>query len=111
MNSEHRAAIPRKIWEVLTPAERYGAAGLLALMFVGMTLETLGAGLVIPAIALLTQRDLASSYPVLRPALQALGNPSGQALIAGGMLALITVFFVKAVFLAFLTWRQTRFVY
>jgi ATP-binding cassette, subfamily B, bacterial PglK len=111
MNSEHRAAIPRKIWEVLTPAERYGAVGLLALMFVGMTLETLGAGLVIPAIALLTQRDLASTYPVLRPALEALGNPSTQALIAGGMLALITVFFVKAVFLAFLTWRQTRFVY
>jgi len=47
----------------------------------------LGAGLMIPAIALLTQRDVARTYPALHPALHALGNPSEQSLVIGGMLA------------------------
>jgi hypothetical protein len=50
----------------------------------------LGAGLMIPAIALLTQRDVAHNYPVLQPALHALGTPSEQSLVIGGMLALQT---------------------
>jgi hypothetical protein len=50
----------------------------------------LGVGLMIPAIALLTQRDVARNYPMLQPALQDLGNPSQQSLVIGGMLALWT---------------------
>jgi hypothetical protein len=52
-----------KIHQFLTPAERKSAAVLLGLMVVGMVLETLGIGLVIPAIALLMQDDLAARYP------------------------------------------------
>lgn len=50
-------------------------------MFLGMTLETLGVGLVIPATAVLTQSDLANNYP-------ALGNPDKQLLVG--------VYFIKA---------------
>jgi len=49
---------------------------LLGLMLIGMMLETLGAGLMIPAIALLTQSNVARNYPALHPALHAIGNPS-----------------------------------
>src|SRR5688500_2688574 len=91
--------IARKMWGALTSAERRSAGMLLGLMFIGMILETLGAGLVIPAIALLTQRDLASSYPALEPALQALGNPRPETLVVGGMLVLAAVYLIKALFL------------
>ena len=50
----------------------------------------LGAGLMIPAITLLTQRDVARTYPALHQALHALGNPSEQSLVIGGMLVLRT---------------------
>ena len=80
-------------------------------MLIGMALETLGVGLVIPALALLTQNDLAHSYPALQSLLQALGNPSQQTLVIGGMLMLVGVYLIKALFLAFLTWQQTRFAY
>lgn len=43
----------------------------------------LGAGLMIPAITLLTQRDVARTYPALQPALHALGNPSEQTRVIG----------------------------
>lgn len=84
---------------------------LLGLMFIGMGLETLGVGLVIPAIALLTQSDYISEYPALLTILDALGNPSREALVIGGMLGLVGVYLIKNVFLAFLAWQQTRFAF
>jgi len=109
--SSSNFSAPRKIWGLLTSAERRSAGLLLGLMIIGMVLETLGVGLVIPALALLTQRDFVSNYPVLQPVLQALGNPSQQTLVIGGMLVLVGVYLIKALFLAYLAWRQTRFAF
>lgn len=109
MTSTTKLSTARKIWGLLTSAERRGAVVLLGLMFIGMMLETLGVGLVIPMIALLTQSDFAHNYPALQPALQALGNPSQQTLVIGGMLVLVGVYLIKALFLALLAWWQTRF--
>ena len=111
MSPTSKLSTARKIWSLLTSAERRSAVMLLGLMFIGMVLETLGVGLVIPALALLTQRDFAHNYPVLQPALQALGNPSQQSLVIGGMLVLVGVYLVKALFMALLAWRQTRFAF
>ena len=97
--------------DLLTAAERRSAVMLLGLMFIGMVLETLGVGLVIPVIALLTQADIAHNYPVLQRALQALGNPSQFSLAIGGMLVLVGVYLIKTLFLAVLAWRQTRFAF
>ena len=101
----------RKIWDLLTSAERRSAVALFGVMFIGILLETLGIGLVIPAIALLTQRDFASNYPVLQPILEALGNPSQQTLVIGGMAVLVGVYFIKTLYLAFYTWRQMYFAF
>jgi ABC-type multidrug transport system fused ATPase/permease subunit len=100
-----------KIRALLTPSERRSAVILLGLMVVGMMLETLGLGLIIPTTAVLMERDLAASYPRLRPLLEALGNPSQARLVMGGMLALVGLYLIKALFLAFLAWYQTRFAY
>lgn len=101
----------RKIWELLGDSEHGSAIMLLGLMFIGMLLETLGVGLVIPALALLTQPDLASDHPALQPMLQSLGNPSQHALVVYGMLVLVGVYLIKALFLAYLVWRQTKFAF
>lgn len=98
-----------KIWGLLCTNERHGAITLLGLMSIGMVLETLGVGLVIPALAVLTKPDIASSYPWLRGPLQALGNPSQQDLVIGGMSVLVSVYLVKALFLAFLAWKKAGF--
>jgi ABC-type multidrug transport system fused ATPase/permease subunit len=80
-------------------------------MFVGMALEALGIGLIVPVIALFTQPDYVTRYPALQPVLGALGNPRHEVLVIGAMLGLIAVYAFKAVFLAFLAWQQTRFAY
>lgn len=100
-----------KIRSLLTLNERKGALWLLCLMSIGMLLEMLGIGLVIPVVAILMQEDLATYYPALQPALNFLGNPGHGQLVAGAMVGLVAIFLVKNLFLAFLAWRQARFAY
>jgi len=99
----------RKFFFILPRPERRGALALLALMVIGMALEVLCTGMVIPAIALMTQQDVVTNYPQLQPLLAAMGNPSQSQLILNVMLGLVGIYLVKNVFLAFLAWRQTRF--
>lgn len=98
-----------QIRALLTPAERRRALVLLLLMVVGMVLETLGVGVVIPVVALLIKGDVASSYPGLMPFLGWMGNPTQEQIIAVAMAGLVGVYLVKAVFLAYLAWRQNTF--
>jgi len=100
-----------KLWYLLTSAQRRVALVLVGAMLIGMVLETLSIGLVIPALALMTQSDLAVRYPVLVPWLNSLGNPSHERLVIAGMLTLVAVFAVKSLFLAFLAWWQARFAF
>ena len=95
---------------MLDPAQRRAAVLLLGLMLLGMLLETLGVGAVVPVLTLITKGDLVSSYPSLAPLLELLGNPSHERLVVIAMLALLGVYVVKALFLIFLTWLQARFI-
>jgi ABC-type multidrug transport system fused ATPase/permease subunit len=107
----NNSSTTRKLWGLLSVEERRKAIIVLVLMFIGMGLETLGVGLVIPALALLTQSDFDRNYPALQPTLQALGNPSRESLVVGGMLVLVGVYLIKTLFLALLAWQQTRFAF
>ena len=100
-----------KIWSLLLPEERQNSIILFFLMLVGVGLETLGVGLVIPALSLFTQKNFATKYPVLLPLLNFFGNPDQHTLVVGGLLLLLIVYFVKAVFLVFLVWTQNRFTF
>jgi ABC-type multidrug transport system fused ATPase/permease subunit len=101
----------RKLWQLLSAAEHRKAIVLLGLTIVGMALEMLGIGLVVPALALITQPDYIESVPILRRLSDRLGSPGPEALAVGAMLALTVIFLAKNVFIAFLTWYQTSFAY
>lgn len=104
-------SLPSKIWQLLTPVERRRAMVLIALMFVAMGLETLGVGLLIPTLALLTQPDYATKFQAIQPVLRALGHPSAETIVIGAMLILVITYAIKALFLGFVAWRQTSFAY
>lgn len=80
-------------------------------MLIGMVLETLGIGLIIPGLSLMMQGDPEVRYPALATMKGALGNPTSERLVLAGMLVLVAVYAVKSVFLGYLAWRQARFVY
>lgn len=101
----------KKLDALLTPPQRRAALVLLGLTLIGMVLETLGIGLMIPAIAILMQDDRGARYPAIQPLLHALGDPSPQALILGTMFGLVGIYLAKNLFLAFLAWWQMRFAF
>ena len=101
----------RKFRQILIPQERRQLPVLLVLMFVGMAFETLGIGLIIPVLALMTQADLLESHPAIQPWLHMLGEPSQVQLVAGGMMALLGLYFLKTGFLVFMLWRQNKFTF
>jgi len=101
----------KKMRHILLPEERRNAVVLFLFMIIGVGLETLGIGLIIPALSLFTQKNFVAKYPSLLPILNFFGNPDQHALVVGGLFILLCVYFVKAVFLAFLAWSQNRFTF
>lgn len=99
-----------KMWRLLTKRQRRASIGLGAMMLGGMLFETLGIGLVVPALALMTRSDLDAPGSRFAPILERLGNPSREDLVVWGMLGLFGIYTVKAIFLGFLAWKQSKFV-
>lgn len=106
-----RLSVARKVFDVLDPDQRRAAGGLFLLMLIGMVFETLGVGLVVPAMAILVQDDVASHSSRLAGLMEILGYPSKSTLVLGAVVALAGVYFVKNLFLAFLAWRQAVFAF
>lgn len=100
-----------KFFNLLTGTEQRNAVILLCFMFVGMVLETLGIGLVIPLIALMMQDNVSEKYPIIEQIFDLLGNPTQSEIIIFAMFMLVGVYGIKNLFLAFLSWHQARFAY
>jgi ABC-type multidrug transport system fused ATPase/permease subunit len=98
-----------KLYSLLTAAKRRTTIFLLAFTIIGTLVEVLGIGLLLPVIALLVDDNLGASYPAVQPLLNALGNPTHQTQIQIIMIALIGVYLVKNLYLAFIAWWQARF--
>ena len=95
----------------MIPIERRGALALFGLTLVGMVFETVSVGLVVPALALMSRVDFLTRYPVVASWLNRFGHPTREQLVVAGMLVLVGVYAVKTVFLSFLAFRQSRFVF
>lgn len=100
----------KKLWELLQPSQRRAMVLLLILMLLGMVLETLGVGLIIPALAMMTDERMIHS-PVLKGFLGHVETASQEQLVIAGLLVLVGINGVRTAFLAYLAWRQARFVF
>jgi len=103
--------IAKKIWSLLSTEQRRAAGVLVVLMLFGMILETMGIGLIIPVLAIMTKSEQAGRQIAIEPLMKLLGNPTHSQLLVVTMLALVGIYFVKALYLALLAWRQSRFVF
>ena len=99
------------VWRILPKKYQSQTFTILTLTLIGTLLETIGIGLVIPAIALMAYENIASNYPVLQPIIAALGNPSQAQLVIYGVSLLLSAYVIKALYLAFLSWRQAQYIY
>jgi len=112
--AEPIASVLREAWPLVPPEERRRALGLLSLMAVGVVLDALGVGLVLPVLALLTHADGGGGgvlggvlAPVVEPLL-ALGR---ERAVVASMLGLLGFYALKAGFRWFLASRQSAFAF
>ena len=99
----------QKIYFLLNKKERKLAGRLFILLLLAMILETFSIGLVIPGIALLTQQDLIHKYPQVTKNLAWVGNPTQGEIVAAGAIFIIGVYFIKNLYLGWVTWFQACF--
>lgn len=78
-------------------------------MAIGMFFETLGIGLIIPVLTIMTTPTFLENAELLSLLPARLNDISHEQLIAFGMIALLSVFISKAIFMAYMTWKQARF--
>ena len=89
--------------------------GILGIMiFIGGILETLGVGAMIPVVtALLTPDELQGyidTYPILQKICGLFGVENAGQLTMALLIALIVIYFVKNLYILFLTYRQNTFI-
>lgn len=98
-----------KVLMFLSPAQKRGLRILTVLLIIGVFFEMIGLGVIIPALSLMLKPNIGAEYPKMGPLLQFFGNPSQTQLVIFGMLTLVIVNLTKALFLFYMTWRQSRF--
>ena len=99
-----------KIHYLLSPSERRKTLYLLILMFIGMLLETLGIGLIIPVMTIMLQDNVVEKFPAIVSIVSFNNNnPSQESLIVSAMVGLVAIYLVKNTYLAFLIRNQTNF--
>ena len=108
-NSESFGTVLLKIWCIFDHRQRRNAVILLFFLLVGVGLEKLGIGMIVPLIALLSGNSLVENYPSIQNLLLRLGNPTPEVQIIGFMVVMVVVFAVKNLYLAFLAYIQSRY--
>lgn len=100
-----------RVWKLIPQAKKPEAMILLGMMIIGMFLEMLGVGLVLPVITIVSKPELAQQYPLVVEAFDLIGNPGKTELMLWAMGLLVVIYTIKNVYLALLAWRQTKFVF
>jgi ABC-type multidrug transport system fused ATPase/permease subunit len=93
----------KKLVNLLTKEERRQAIYLMLLTLVAMVLETVGVGLIIPVLALVSEGKT-PSWAILKDLTQ-------SQLVVGAMLGLVGFYAFKTIFMVYLSWKQPKFAF
>jgi ATP-binding cassette, subfamily B, bacterial PglK len=96
---------------LISPSRRKESFALLLGILVGGGLETLSIALFLPALALMTQDNLAEKYAPFPSFVGEIENLPHEQLVLVGLATIVFAYVGKALFLSILTKRQSQFVY
>ena len=101
----------RRLFDHMSPRRRWQLAVVMALMLLGAISELVSLGAIVPFLALITNPEKASSYPILRDLFSLLGGGTGENIVfpAAGLFCL-TVIVTTAIRLTLL-WAGQKFAF
>ncbi|MDC1382751.1 ABC transporter ATP-binding protein/permease [Candidatus Puniceispirillum sp.] len=98
----------KKVSVLLKSDEKFAAFSLLGLMLISMVLDTIGIGMVIPALSIFIE----GKVDFLGFTWSAEGlSESSEKLATIGMLGFLCLYLVKSVFMTFFYWKQSKFIF
>jgi ABC-type multidrug transport system fused ATPase/permease subunit len=99
----------RKVLYLLNSSQKKQLIILGVLLLIGTFFEMLGLGILIPGLGIILNPNIGNDYPTLKPFLKITEGFSQIEIVFWGMGLLVMVYIIKAAFLIFTTWRQSRF--
>jgi ABC-type multidrug transport system fused ATPase/permease subunit len=79
------------------------------LILLGVLVEMIGTGLLLPTLSVMMNSDIGIKYPIFKPFLNLLGNPNQKKLIILSMITIVIIFTLKSIFLIYLSLYQSNF--
>ena len=98
-----------KILYILGDKYRYQILLIFVLIIIGTILETFSIALIFPALLLLSNPDDLLNNQLVTDYMYFLKQFSQMELMIFGMTAILLSYFIKALFLSFLIWKQNSF--
>ena len=100
----------KKIWFILSREHKTKGVILLFFILISTLLEVLGIGLIVPMILFLIEDNILIKYPFLFETVSYFfDQPNKINLIKFGLGALLSVYFVKNLFLALFSYYESKF--
>lgn len=103
--------IYKTIFSLIPKNFRIRSLVVLILVFIGMILETLGVGLIIPVFSLILDVNKLSEYSFFQSIISTFAITNNNYLVYFSLGILIFIYIIKAFYLSILAWVQARFVY
>ena len=100
-----------KINKLFSKEKKKNILFLIFLMFIGMIVETLSIGLIFPVLTLISDPDLILKYDIVKSFYNYFGFGQYESFIFVCLFVLLIVFFIKALFMFFLSWKQNYFTF
>jgi ABC-type multidrug transport system fused ATPase/permease subunit len=97
------------IYKLLNSQQKKSLIFLFILVGFSILFEMLGIGILLPAIGVILNKNIAVTYPSVLPILKFIGNPNQVKLIAITMVLIAIIFILKSFFLIYLSWVQSKF--
>ena len=99
----------KKINFLITKRQRKGLVVLTFLLFIGMVFEIFGLGILIPALSILLDPEMIETNSLVSFVRSFFLEYSNQNFLFIVLGTIVTVYFLKSLFLVFLTYKQNRF--
>ncbi len=114
LSAEKKVSFLGKISYIFDRKQKIQLVILGVLIFIGGILETLGVGAMIPVVTALLDpgqlQEYIDTYPILQKVCGFLGVENAGQLTMTLLLLLIAIYFVKNLYILFLTYRQNTFI-
>ena len=101
--------ILKKVAFILDKKQKKGIIFLMVLVLIGMLIEFVSLGMLMPTLNILIDSKSISNYPLLTTFLKFIGNPTRITFVLSVLLILVTVYLAKALYVFYMTWEQQKF--